>query len=95
MDLYIYYKVGESDASALYTAVAPMQAQLAAQFAVTSELKRRPQASEGVQTWMEIYRAVPGNFAATLGEAVQQAGLARWIVGTRHVEAFVDVVPCA
>ena len=95
MDLYIYYKVRESDAAALYTAVAAMQAQLAAQCAVTSALKRRPEAHDGVQTWMEIYPAAPANFAATLADAVDKAGLAQWIVGARHVEAFMDVVPCA
>lgn len=95
MDLYIYYKVRDADAAALHSAVAAMQAQLAAQFAVTSELKRRPESAEGVQTWMEIYRAAPGDFAVPLAAAVDGAGLARWIVGARHVETFMDVVPCA
>ena len=95
MDLYIYYKVRDADAASLQKAVAAMQAQLAAQFAFKSELKRRPESNEGIQTWMEIYPAAPGNFAATLADAVERAGLAQWIVGARHVEAFMDVVPCA
>ena len=95
MDLYIYYKVRDADAASLQTAVAAMQAQFAAQFAVKSELKRRPESNEGIQTWMEIYPAASGNFAATLADAVERAGLAQWTVGARHVEAFMDVVPCA
>lgn len=95
MDLYIYYKVRDADAASLHSAVAAMQAQLAEQFAVTSELKRRPEADDDVQTWMEIYPAAPGNFAGTLAAAVDRAGLSQWIVGARHLEAFVDVVPCA
>ena len=95
MDLFIYYKVRDADAASLQTAVAAMQAQLAAQFAVKSALKRRPESNDGVQTWMEVYPAAPGNFAATLADAVERAGLSQWTVGTRHVEAFLDVVPCA
>ena len=95
MDLFIYYKVREADAASLRDAVLAMQAQLAEQFAVTSELKRRPESSDGVQTWMEIYPAVPGNFAGTLDVAVGRAGLSQWIIGNRHVEAFMDVLPCA
>ncbi|KQQ45077.1 hypothetical protein ASF61_20805 [Duganella sp. Leaf126] len=95
MDLFIYYKVREADAARLRAAVVAMQAHLADQFAVTSQLKRRPEASDGVQTWMEIYPDAPGNFAATLAVAVERAGLSQWIIGNRHVEAFMDVLPCA
>ena len=95
MDLYIYYKVGAAHAAPLQAAVVAMQATLAQQFGVVSQLKRRPEASDGVQTWMEVYPAAPGNFAATLAEAVEHAGLHAWISGPRHVEAFTDVVPCA
>ncbi|OFA07650.1 DUF4936 family protein [Duganella phyllosphaerae] len=95
MDLYIYYKVRDADAASLQAAVAAMQAQFAAQFAIKGELKRRPESNDDIQTWMEVYPAAPGNFAATLADAVERAGLAQWIVGARHVEAFMDVVPCA
>jgi hypothetical protein len=95
MDLYIYYKVDDAHAASLQAAVVAMQATLAQQFGVVSQLKRRPEANAGVQTWMEVYPAAPGNFAATLAEAVERAGLHAWITGPRHTEAFTDVVPCA
>lgn len=95
MDLYIYYKVKDADAAPLQAAVVRMQAQLAEQFGVVSQLKRRPEASDGVQTWMEVYPDAQGNLPGTLADAVDRAGLFAWIAGARHTEAFVDVAPCA
>lgn len=95
MDLYIYYKVGDAHAAPLQAAVVAMQAALAQQFGVISQLKRRPESNDGVQTWMEVYPAAPGNFAAALAQAVERADLLAWIDGPRHTEAFTDVVPCA
>lgn len=91
MDLYIYYKVREADTASLHTAVARLQAQLAARHGVTGQLKRRPGASDGLQTWMEVYTGVTADFQATLDAAVAQAGLSASIAGTRHTEVFVDV----
>ncbi len=96
MDLYVYYKVQAAEAAGLRGAVIAMQSALAAAHGVAAQLKRRPQAPDGVQTWMEVYPAMGGDaFLATLDAAVAQAGLARWISGPRHVEIFEDVPPCA
>ena len=95
MDLYIYYQVKEADAASLLAAVVAMQAALAARHGVAVQLKRRPQAQDGRQTWMEVYAATPEGFAAALEDAVQQAGLSAWIAGPRHTEVFTDLVPCA
>lgn len=96
MDLYVYYKVQDAVAADLQAAVISMQAGLALAHGVSPQLKRRPQAADGVQTWMEVYPAVTQpEFAAALDAAVTQAGLARWISGPRHVETFEDVPPCA
>jgi hypothetical protein len=95
MDLYIYYQVKDADAAPLQAAVVSMQAELAARHGVTGQLKRRPKAKDGLQTWMEVYAATPAGFAATLDGAVEQAGLSAWISGARHTEVFTDVVPCA
>ena len=91
MDLYIYYKVRDADAASLHAAVRAMQAGLLASQQVPGQLKRRPDSKEGVQTWMEIYPAVPAAFTAALDAAVQQAGLAALIEGSRHTEVFTDV----
>jgi len=96
MDLYVYYKVQAAQAAGLQGAVIAMQSALAAAHGVAAQLKRRPEAPDGVQTWMEVYPAVAGDsFPAALDAAVAKAGLARWIAGPRHVEIFEDLPPCA
>ncbi|MQA37142.1 DUF4936 family protein [Rugamonas aquatica] len=95
MDLYIYYQVKDGDAPSLLAAVVAMQAALGAQHGVACQLKRRPQATDGKQTWMEVYAATPDGFATTLERAVEQAGLPALIAGPRHTEVFTDLVTCA
>lgn len=96
MDLYIYYKVKDADAASLQAAVVAMQSALSHRHGVAGQLKRRPDAKDGVQTWMEVYEATPEGFAALLDSAVHEAGVLSWIAGLRHTEAFMDVVPsCA
>jgi len=94
-DLYIYYQVREADAGAVLPLVAAMQAKLAARYSLTPQLKRRPQARDGLQTWMEVYPATPDGFAAALEQAVVDSGLVALLAGPRHVEVFTDLVsPC-
>ncbi|WP_028105073.1 DUF4936 family protein [Pseudoduganella violaceinigra] len=95
MDLYVYYKVQAGQAASLQQAVMAMQAGLAAAHGIAAQLKRRPEAPEGVQTWMEVYPAAPASLHVELANAVAQAGLARWISGPRHMEVFEDMPPCA
>ncbi|MET0265336.1 MAG: DUF4936 family protein [Duganella sp.] len=99
MDLYIYYKVREADTASLQAAVVQLQTALAASHGVKAQLKRRPGASDGLQTWMEVYAGVPADFQAVLDAEVEQAGLSSSIAGVRHTEVFVDVSvnlkPCA
>ncbi|NRR32336.1 DUF4936 family protein [Oxalobacteraceae bacterium] len=94
-DLYIYYQVREADAAALQAVVTAMQAELASRHGVVGQLKRRPEAKDGVQTWMEVYPATAAGFAAALDVAVAGAGMSAWITGPRHTEVFLDVIPCA
>ncbi|MET3130732.1 hypothetical protein AAKU55_000990 [Oxalobacteraceae bacterium GrIS 1.11] len=93
--LYIYYQVREADAAALLVLVAALQAQLAARHGVVTQLKRRPEARDGLQTWMEIYSATAPGFGAALALAVDAAGLSALTAGARHTEVFMDLMPCA
>lgn len=96
MDLYVYYKVQAAHAASLQEAVVSLQSRLAAAHGVAGQLKRRPQAPDGIQTWMEVYPAVAGEgFLAVLDATVAEAGLAGWISGPRHSEVFEDLPPCA
>jgi hypothetical protein len=94
-DLYIYYQVRDEHAPALALRVRAMQEVLSAERGVTGQLKRRPGAKDGVQTWMEIYPATPAGFDTALDAAVQDAALAELIAGARHTEIFTDLDTCA
>jgi hypothetical protein len=101
-DLYVYYKVRESDAAALAPRVRAMQAALARD-GIAVQLKRRPESKDGMQTWMEVYPGVADAFQARLDEAAAHAGLAGLVAGPRRAEVFVDLLvdldgepePCA
>ena len=94
-DLYIYYQVRDSDAPELQLMVVAMQARLAKLHGVGVQLKRRPEAKEDLQTWMEIYTGTGDGFAAALADAVGLAGLSARIAGPRHTEVFTDLLTCA
>lgn len=95
MDLYIYYKVAEVQAPALLPRVQAMQLALAERHGVTTALKRRPEARDGRQTWMEIYQGAPKAFEEALARALADTGVGAMIDGGRHTETFVDIEPCA
>jgi hypothetical protein len=94
-DLYIYYRVPEAHAAQLAPRVLAMQAQLAVEHGVAGQLKRRPEAADGQQTWMEIYPATGAGFDAALAAAVHDAALIALIAGQRHTEVFTDISTCA
>jgi hypothetical protein len=91
IDLYVYYKVREADAPALAPRVRALQARVGAQ----AQLKRRPDAGSGLQTWMEVYPGVDDDFPARLDAAAQGAGFEGLIDGPRRAEIFMDLPPCA
>ena len=90
VDLYIYYRVRDEHAADLEPRVRAMQARILASDGIAGQLKRRPPADGGLQTWMEIYPGAKDGFEALIGAAVQEAGLSELIDGARHTEAFMD-----
>jgi hypothetical protein len=95
IDLYVYYKVREQDAAALAPRVRALQAALANLHGIAGQLKRRPEARDGLQTWMEIYTGVDASFAGVLDAAARGADLAALTDGPRRTEIFMDLTPCA
>jgi hypothetical protein len=95
LDLYVYYKVREANAARLQPLVRAMQGALAAQCGLSVQLKRRPEAPDGLQTWMEVYPGADDSFPATLAAAVRMAGFDGLIEGPRRAEVFTDLTPCA
>ncbi|HEY4073780.1 MAG TPA: DUF4936 family protein [Herbaspirillum sp.] len=102
MDLYIYYRVPRALAQQLQAQVNTMQANLRRDHGVAVALKKRPpqtgktgtDAAEPLDTWMEVYLAVPDDFENTLQQAFDAAAYAGLIDGTRHIEYFLDCTPC-
>jgi hypothetical protein len=94
-DLYVYYKVREHDAARLAPLVRAMQQRFADGDGVPVQLKRRPEAKDGLQTWMEVYPGVGDGFAVALERAAEAAGLHAFIDGPRRAEVFTDLAPCA
>ncbi|XHS77270.1 DUF4936 family protein [Burkholderiaceae bacterium UC74_6] len=72
IELYVYYKVARSDASALREALLSFP---------DVRLLHRADASADPQTWMEIH-------ASEASEAAAARAVAHLVVGQRHVERF-------
>ncbi|HWZ48359.1 MAG TPA: DUF4936 family protein [Herbaspirillum sp.] len=102
MDLYIYYRSPRAQAQQLQAQVNAMQADLRRKHNIAAALKRRPPqithtsatAPEALDTWMEVYLAVPDDFEDALQRAFDLAAYAALIDGTRHIEHFLDCTPC-
>jgi hypothetical protein len=95
IDLYVYYKVRDEHAARLEPLVRAMQARLRDVHGIAVQLKRRPEAKDGLQTWMEVYPGVANEFASLLALTEREAGLAALIEGPRRTEVFTDFTACA
>ncbi|MFZ6649682.1 DUF4936 family protein [Undibacterium sp. TJN25] len=96
MDCYIYYRA-EAQHQQQVGQQAGKLLQLFEQAGVATELKRRPEAENGMHTWMEVYKGVPQDFEAQMRAALQHTQLLAVIAdgGKRHIEYFMDITPCA
>ena len=81
MALYVYYRVPEADAA---EALAAFRAARGA--SDEPRLMRRPDAAQGLQTWMEVYDSAAGEAEARIA-----AAMAVWVSGERHREHFVPL----
>ncbi|UVW27096.1 DUF4936 family protein [Massilia sp. H6] len=92
IDLYVYYKVRTEDGAALAARVRAMQAQLA-HGGTAAQLKCRPDARDGLQTWMEVYPGAADGFDSVVSAAACAAGLDAYTQGPRRSEIFMDLPP--
>lgn len=89
-ELFIYYRATQENASVLHAQVSRMQTELRARHpGLQARLLRRPQAADGLHTWMETYSS-PDGISDTLKSAIDAAAhaLTPWIEGPRHTEEF-------
>lgn len=95
-ELFIYYRLDVADAPAAQAAVTVFQTGLRARHPwLKARLLRRPNATDGQETWMETYAADPAlnstGITPTIAAQIEQAAaaLAPWLRGVRHTEVFL------
>ena len=95
-ELFVYYRVPSADAAVALAQVQALHAELRTlEPFLQARLLRRPDETDGQQTWMEIYATDPVRVPAGVGAGLQaeiesRAGrLLTMTVGPRHVEVFV------
>lgn len=89
-ELFIYYRATQENASVLHAQVSRMQTELRVRHpGLQARLLRRPEAADGLHTWMETYSS-PDGIDDALQAAIEDAALslAPWIEGPRHTERF-------
>jgi len=95
-ELYVYYRVREADAAAAQRDIESLHAELRRGYAgLEARLLRRPESSDGLQTWMAIYarpthpqgvdESVQADIEARAGQRAVH------VDGPRHVEVFVGL----
>lgn len=95
-ELFIYYRLRTADADAAAAAVQAFQAQLRQRHpALRTRLLRRPDKTDDLQTWMEIYSTdpmrEPQGVDPILDHDIETAAsaLSPWLAGPRHTEVFL------
>jgi hypothetical protein len=87
--LCVYYKVDATQHAALAPRVRQFQAAISTKWpGLICELLQRPEATAGVETWMETYRHADGLSTAIL-DAIAQAAVIAELPAPRHTEHFV------
>lgn len=96
LELFIYYRLDPVNTQAAQRAVVAFQELLRARFPwLRTRLLRRPQPTDGQETWMETYSADPtlnttGITPEVLAEIELQARvIAPYLQDARHIELFV------
>jgi hypothetical protein len=89
-DLYIYYRVKDTNSYQLNQVIVAMQATLAATYQVTTSIKKRLETEKNFHTWMEVYYAVTLDFAEIVAQKVTNYRLSHLIDGPRHIEFFIN-----
>ena len=87
--LCVYYKLPAEQHADWAPRVRLCQARVLAQWpGLVAELLQRPDAKEGMETWMETYRHANG-LGPALQDAIQQAAVDAGLPAPRHTECFV------
>jgi hypothetical protein len=95
-EVFVYYRVRGVDAAAARAAVLAAQQHLRDRHpSLRARLLRRPEETDGLQTWMETYSTDPMQDPAGITAALQAdiessaQPMAHCIEGSRHTEVFI------
>ena len=89
LDLFVYYRVRASQESAYLAQARTLLAQLHQSSGIEGRLSRRPEAKEGLHTWMESFIDLPAAQEAAVSAHLADPRSASFIEGERHTERFV------
>ncbi|MEI7786388.1 MAG: DUF4936 family protein [Betaproteobacteria bacterium] len=89
LDLFVYYRVPASQESAHLAQTRALLAELRQRSGVEGRLSRRPEAKEGLHTWMESFIDLPAAQEAAVKDHLADPRGADFIAGERHSERFV------
>lgn len=87
--LFVYFRIAERDAAAALPRWQRWLDTVEEATGVSGTLMRRPEARDGLATWMEWYHDIPA-FAATLAGLWETGGPREFVAGERHAECFVE-----
>lgn len=95
-ELFIYYRVRGVDAAAAGVAVLAAQQHLRDRHpSLRARLLRRPEQTDGLQTWMETYSTDlmqdPAGITAALQADIESSAqrMSHCVEGSRHTEVFI------
>lgn len=92
VELYVYFHAPQAAAPAVQAAFERLRAELLeCQPELDVRLLRRPEVTDGAQTWMEVYRR-PGGLGAELEQRIAVTAASAYAgvpIGQRHTERFV------
>lgn len=90
--LFVYYKIETSQHATWVQRVRDFQLQLQVRHPLLEiELMQRPASTDGLETWMEIYRH-PDGISDQLTQAIQTLALEMGLPSKRASEVFVPLI---
>lgn len=89
LDLFVYYRVQASQESAYLAQARSLLAELRQRSGIEGRLSRRPEAKDGLHTWMQSFIDLPAAREAQVAQHLADPRSANFIEGERHSERFV------
>ncbi|MFZ6861079.1 DUF4936 family protein [Undibacterium sp. Ji67W] len=95
MNCYVYFKAKIEHEAAIIIEERKLNEILRQRFSYMPRLERRPDTTNDLHTWMEVYEDISDTFEQDLKLALMQTDLPNLQYSERHVEFFLNVDVCA